>query len=106
MKTEKLNLENCGIAVSGDTYRYLEHDGTKYSHIIDPRTGYGVAHERRVAVIAPSAMIADAWASAFSVMAWELAISDANNRAMLSARFVERRESGMQEVNTGKFLRD
>ena len=106
LETEKLTLRNCGIAVSGDTYRYLEYDGTKYSHIINPRTGYGVEHERRVAVIAPSAMIADAWASAYSVMAWESAISDANDRTILSTRFVERRESGLQEVNTGKFLRD
>lgn len=106
LETEKLTLENCGIAVSGDTYRYLEYDGIKYSHIINPFTGYGVVHERRVAVIAPSAMIADAWASAYSVMAWELAISDANDRTNLSTRFVERRESGLQEENTGKFLRD
>jgi thiamine biosynthesis lipoprotein len=106
LETEKLILENCGIAVSGDTYRYLEYDGVKYSHIINPRTGYGVEHERRVAVVAPSAMIADAWASAYSVMVWESAISDATDRANLSTRFVERREAGLQEVNTGKFLRD
>ena len=106
LETEKLTLMNCGIAVSGDTYRYLEYDGIKYSHIINPRTGYGVKHERRVAVIAPSAMIADAWASAYSVMAWESAISDANDRANVSTRIVEHRESGLQEVNTGKFLHD
>lgn len=105
-ETEKLTLKNCGIAVSGDTYRYLEYDGIKYSHIINPRTGYGVEHERRVAVVAPSAMIADVWASAYSVMAWKAAISDAYDRAELSTRFVERREAGLQEVNTGKFLRD
>ena len=104
--TEKLTLENCGIAVSGDTYRYLEYDGIKYSHIINPRTGYGVEHERRVAVVAPSAMFADAWASAYSVMIWEAAISDANDRVNFSTRFVERREASLQEVNTGKFLRD
>ena len=106
LETGTLTLENCGIAVSGDTYRYLEYDGIKYSHIINPLTGYGVVHERRVAVIAPSAMIADAWASAYSVMAWESATSDANGREDLSTRFVERRESGLLEVSTGKFLRD
>ena len=106
LETEKLTLENCGIAVSGDTYRYLEYDGIKYAHIINPLTGHGVVHERRVAVIAPSAMIADAWASAYSVMAWELAISDAIDRVNLSTRFIERKESGLEEVNTGKFLHD
>ena len=78
----------------------------KYSHIIDPHTGYGVEHERKVAVIAPSAMIADAWASAYSVMVWESAILDADNQANLSTRLVERREVGLQETNTGQFLRE
>ncbi len=104
--TDELTLANCGIAVSGDTYRYLEYDGVKYSHIINPHTGYGVEHERKVAVVAPSAMIADAWASAYSVMVWESAISDADNQANLSTRFVERREAGLQETNTGQFIRE
>lgn len=56
------------IATSGATYRYLEHEGKRYSHLIDPRTGYGVIHQRIVTVSAPTATEADAWASVFSVL--------------------------------------
>jgi thiamine biosynthesis lipoprotein len=40
------------VATSGDAYQYMEHDGLKYSHIIDPRTGYGIHSQRNVTVIA------------------------------------------------------
>jgi FAD:protein FMN transferase len=64
-------LEREAIATSGDSYRYLEHAGERYSHLIDPRTGYGVQHERIVSVRAPTATRADAWASAFSILSAE-----------------------------------
>ena len=61
-------LAGCGIATSGSRYRYIEQDDVRYSHILDPRTGMGVTHRRTIAVIAPTAMEADALASAASVM--------------------------------------
>ena len=60
-------LQNTAIATSGDTYRFLEHDGQRYSHIIDPRTGYGITHRAIITVIGPNAMVADGLASAVSV---------------------------------------
>ena len=61
-------LHNTGITTSGDLERYYEHDGVRYSHIIDPRTGQGVTERRAATVIAPDATLADALASAVSVM--------------------------------------
>lgn len=60
-------LENTAVATSGDTYRFLERHGTRYSHLIDPRTGYGTTHRRQVTVFGPSAMVADGLASAISI---------------------------------------
>lgn len=59
---------NCAIATSGDTYRYLEKDGIRYSHIIDPRTGWGITTRRLVTVIAKTGTEADAMASTASVL--------------------------------------
>ncbi|MFT6485722.1 MAG: thiamine biosynthesis lipoprotein [Neolewinella sp.] len=59
------DLYNVAIATSGDAYRYLEWEGVRYSHIIDPRTGYGTTHQREVTVFGPSAMVADGLASAY-----------------------------------------
>ncbi len=99
-------LKNCGIAVSGDRYRYLEHHGVRYSHIIDPRTGLGVTHERRVAVVAPTAMIADAWTSAYSVMDWKGAKDSAENHEGLDILMIQKSANIKHQINTGKFLRN
>jgi thiamine biosynthesis lipoprotein len=65
---EPRELENCGVAASGDTERFVMIDGVRYSHILDPRTGLGLTHGIAVTVIAPTATEADAWASAASVL--------------------------------------
>ncbi len=63
-----MRLRNCGIATSGNTYRFLEHNGIRYSHIVDPHTGVGLTTHTRTTVIAPNGTAADALATAFSVL--------------------------------------
>lgn len=62
-----LILKKCGIATSGATYRYLQHNGVRYSHIVNPRTGVGLTTHTRTTVIAQNGTAADALATAFSV---------------------------------------
>lgn len=62
------DLANCAIATSGNQYKFLENNGKRYSHLIDPRTGMGVTHQRQVTVIADNCMKADALASACSIL--------------------------------------
>lgn len=61
-------LSHCAVATSGDTYQYLEWEGKRYSHIIDPRTGYGIINQQQVTVVAANATLADGLASTLSVM--------------------------------------
>lgn len=68
---KKLSLTNCAVATSGDAYQYIEHDGIKYSHIIDPRSGYGVSSQRNVTVIAKNGALADWLATACSILSIE-----------------------------------
>ena len=63
-----LVLDNAAVATSGDTWQYLEVDGKRYSHLIDPKTGIGSTRRLSVTVYAPTCMRADALASALSVM--------------------------------------
>jgi len=65
---QTLQLANTAIACSGDTFKYLEWEGVRYSHIIDPRTGWGVENKPPVYIIASTGMIADALASAASIL--------------------------------------
>jgi thiamine biosynthesis lipoprotein len=64
----KLLLKNCAVATSGDVYQFFLHNGRKYAHITDPRTGYGVTFQRNVTVIAADAATADWLATACSIL--------------------------------------
>ena len=64
-----LNLDNQAVATSGDYRNYFEVNGKRYSHTIDPRTGYPITHDLvSVTVVHASAMVADGWATALMVM--------------------------------------
>ena len=63
-----LTLHNTAIASSGDLYQFIELEGNRYSHIVDPETGLGITGQKRSTVIGPDAATADALASALCVM--------------------------------------
>ena len=64
-----LSVSDVGVATSGNYRQFYYQDGKKISHTIDPRTAYPCAHSLlSVTVIAPSAMLADAYATAFMVL--------------------------------------
>jgi thiamine biosynthesis lipoprotein len=65
---KKLELNNCAVSTSGDVYRYTIHNGIKYSHIIDPKRGYGVTSQRNVTVITKYGADADWLATACSIL--------------------------------------
>jgi len=65
---KKLQLYNYAVATSGDVYQYFEKQGVKYSHIINPLTGYGVTHLRNVTIIAKTGATADWLATACSIL--------------------------------------
>jgi FAD:protein FMN transferase len=63
-----LILQNQAVATSGNMYQYVEINGKRYSHIVNPHTGLGVTHQRNVTVIAPDGATADWLATACSVL--------------------------------------
>ncbi|MDY0189146.1 MAG: FAD:protein FMN transferase [Desulfuromonas sp.] len=69
-KVEKqLRLNGVAMATSGDYRNYFEQDGVRYSHTIDPQTGYPIKHKlASVTVIAQNCMQADGLATSFMVM--------------------------------------
>lgn len=71
----RLRLRDLAVCTSGHYFRFYEFDGVRYSHILDPRPGprmgMGLPPEeapRSVTVIAPTAAIADAWATALCIL--------------------------------------
>ena len=56
-------LASGAVATSGDYERYFEIEGTRYSHILDARTGRPVSHWQSVSVIAPLCVVAGSFAT-------------------------------------------
>ena len=62
-----LRIRDCAMATSGNQEQFFEHDGIRYGHIIDPRSGQPATQVLSATVVAPSAAVADALATAFFV---------------------------------------
>jgi len=63
-----LLITDKAVTTSGDVYQYMEHDGKRYSHIVDPVTGYGITSQKNVTVIAADGTTADWFTKACSVL--------------------------------------
>lgn len=63
-----LEISNMAVATSGNYEKYAVIDGKKYSHTIDPKTGFPVSGIKSVTIICPSAELADAMATPVMVM--------------------------------------
>jgi thiamine biosynthesis lipoprotein len=63
-----LILENAAVSTSGDAYRFVEIDGVRYSHLIDPSTGIGLTQSSSVTVVGKDGLTIDPLASAISIL--------------------------------------
>ena len=59
---------NLAVSTSGDLYQFVEIDGVRYSHIIDPRTGLGLTRRVACTVFAADGATSDALATAMCVL--------------------------------------
>lgn len=81
-------LQDAALSTSGAGSQFFRHEGRRYSHIIDPRSGRSVEGLLSTTVISPSAAEADALSTAFYVMGPEEATRYCENNAHLSAVLV------------------
>jgi FAD:protein FMN transferase len=96
-------LHDRSIATSGDYLRYFDHDGRRYAHTIDPRTGWPVAgRAASVSVLHESCMAADAFSTALTVMDAEDALAFCRTRG-LAAVIASREPEGLVERMTPAF---
>jgi thiamine biosynthesis lipoprotein len=91
----RVRLDNRALATSGNYRKFYIEDGVKYSHTIDPRTGYPVRHTLLSAtVIAPECAVADAWATACMVAGPDAAITMIENNHSIEGYLIFSDENG------------
>ncbi|MCE6989365.1 FAD:protein FMN transferase [Dyadobacter sp. CY323] len=95
-----MDLANVSLATSGPTYRYMEHKGVRYSHIVDPQTGIGLLFHVRTTVISPEGTLADALATAFSVAGIEQSKKYMKHFPTSKVWLVEKQDQRVADWNT------
>ncbi len=91
------------IATSGDYRNYFERDGVRYSHTIDPSTGYPITHKlASVSVIHEQCTTADALATALMVLGPEAGIELAE-RENIAAFFIIKSDNGFTTHTTEQY---
>ena len=91
----RVAIENQSVVTSGNYRKFYEKDGVKYSHTIDPLTGYPVNHSLlSVSVIADSAWKADAFATAFMAMGMEKSLEFIEKNNEIKAVYFIYNENG------------
>ena len=100
-----LHVTDTSVATSGDYRNYFEHEGQRFSHTIDARTGHPVSHDlAAVTVVNASTAYADAMATALLV----LGPDDGPELAReldIAGYFLVRSQTGIREITTPGFDR-
>ena len=100
-----LELADQAIATSGDYRNFIELDGKRYSHAIDPASGYPIDDPlASVTVLHPSAMLADAYATALLVMGLERARSYCKDQQFSCYLIFRTSENAFDTDITGEFV--
>lgn len=85
---DMIAVSNQAVTTSGDYERYFEIKGERYSHIIDPRTGYPQKDVVSATVIAPTAIEADVLSTALCVLGKETGLALVDQKSQDHAAFI------------------
>lgn len=83
-------LRNRGVATSGDLFQRVEIDGKRYSHIIDPRTGWAQTDQCLATVFAPDCFTANGLSTSINVLGPERGLPLVEETAGTAARVIRK----------------
>jgi len=84
-----LNITNMSVATSGNYEKYVTINGLRYSHTIDPRTGFPVTGIKSVTIISPYAELSDAMATPVMVMGTKVGLDLINQMKGIACIIVD-----------------
>ncbi|MFK5927696.1 MAG: FAD:protein FMN transferase [Desulfuromusa sp.] len=98
---KRLHLQSAAMATSGDYRNFFEYNGIRYSHTIDPATGYPIKHQLvSVTVIDQSCMRADALATAIMVLGPEKGLEFAEQQHLAIFMLVKQNDNYIEKYST------
>jgi thiamine biosynthesis lipoprotein len=84
-----INISDVAIATSGNYEKFVIIDGKKYSHTIDPKTGFPVFGIKSVTIICPNAELADAMATPISVLGVDAGLGLINQMKQIACIIID-----------------
>jgi thiamine biosynthesis lipoprotein len=84
-----LPIRNSAVVTSGNYEKYVNFEGVRYTHIIDPRSGYPSSGISSVTVFAPKAELADALATSVFVMGPEVGLDRINQLPQIECIIID-----------------
>ena len=84
-----LKITDTAVATSGNYEKYAIINGKKYSHTIDPKTGFPVGGIKSVTIICPNAEFADAMATPIMVMGVQVGLSMINQMQKIACIIID-----------------
>ena len=98
-----LLLHDAAVSTSGDAEQYVEIDGKRYSHIVDPRTGIGLIGRQSVTVVARHGIMADSLTKVVSVLGPERGLAIIDNLDGVAALVVLKNGEGTKTFTSSRF---
>lgn len=98
-----LILENRAASTSGDAEQFVEIDGKRYSHIVDPRTGMGLPGRLSVTIVAPEGISADSLTKTVSVLGTEKGMKLIDSLDRVACLVVRQTEKGQESIASRRF---
>jgi len=89
---QTVSLVNRAISTSGDTRRFFEHAGVRYSHIVSTKTGLGLTERIGASVIAPDATTSDSFATAVVLLGAKEGLQFIRNQRGIECQIVVLRD--------------
>jgi FAD:protein FMN transferase len=99
----RLILHHAAVSTSGDAEQYVEIDGKRYSHIVDPRTGIGLLGRMSATVVARRGIDADSLTKVVAVLGPEKGVKIIEAYEGTSARMVRKKADGFETIVSKDF---
>lgn len=84
-----INITDMSVATSGNYEKFVEINGKRYSHTIDPRTGMPVSGIKSVTIISPFAELSDALATPVMIMGTDIGLDLLNQMKQVAALIID-----------------